>query len=289
MASKNEICVWDFTCSAEGYEIGQLKTDLKERCKKWCFQLEQGHETGYKHYQGRVSLKVKCRNMTKVMSPCHWSPTTNVNMDNEFYVMKEDTRIDGPWSDKDVERYIPRQIREVEQLRPWQQTIIDMAHVWDKRHIHYLYCPNGNVGKTTLCGYIRAHGLGRPLPPLNDMKDLMRIVCDTPTEKLYTIDMPRAMRKEKLYGFYSGVETIKDGYAYDDRYKFVDKHFDCPNIWIFSNRLPSYKDMSNDRWKIWAIQDNQLVEARLSLCNNIQLAGANGANDNENGDDSDTN
>jgi hypothetical protein len=71
--------------------------------------------------------------------------------------------------------------------------------------------------------------------------------------------MPRAIKKDRLYGFYSAIETIKDGYAYDDRYKFKEKVFDCPNIWIFSNILPNSKLLSSDRWRIWEVDNNKVL------------------------------
>jgi len=77
-------------------------------------------------------------------------------------------------------------------------------------------------------------------------------------------DMPRAMNKDRLYQFYAAIETIKDGYAYDDRYHFTEKVFDCPNIWIFTNRMPDTTLLSTDRWKFWEISEkNELVEIDL--------------------------
>ncbi len=90
---------------------------------------------------------------------------------------------------------------------------------------------------------------------MNDAKDILRMVCDTKTAKLYVFDMPRAMKKEKLNGFYSAIESIKDGYAYDDRYSFKEKVFDCPAIWIFSNMPPINEYLSVDRWKVWTISE----------------------------------
>lgn len=143
----------------------------------------------------------------------------------------------------------------MKQLRPFQQQIIDDAGNWDTRTINCVYCPTGNKGKSLLVGYCRAYNIGRALPPVNDYKDMMRMVCDMPTSRMYLIDMPRSINKDRLYQFYAGVESIKDGYAYDDRYSFKEKCFDCPNIWIFSNRLPDQKLLSYDRWKIWIIDD----------------------------------
>ena len=76
---------------------------------------------------------------------------------------------------------------------------------------------------------------------------------DMPTSSLYLIDMPRSMSKSGLLGLYSAIEEVKNGYAFDDRYKFTEKIFDCPNIWIFTNTLPDRNLLSYDRWKLWEI------------------------------------
>lgn len=254
---------WDFTLKLEEFNKDQnlLIDNLRKKCKQYSFQLEEG-ASGYKHYQGRISLIKKKTKHALIKFFCeecfttiHWSPTSNLvaKRGDDFYVTKEDTRIEGPWSDKDEELYIPRQVREMEGLRPFQQTIVDNAEVWDKRTINMIYCQEGNLGKSLLVGYCRAHRIGRALPPVNDVKDLLRMVCDLPTSRMYLFDMPRAINKDRLYQFYSAVETIKDGYAYDDRYNFREKVFDCPNIWIFANSLPDTKMLSEDRWMFWTI------------------------------------
>lgn len=271
----NELYTWDFTLSEKYCQNENLlKEILCKYCKKYAFQLEKGGTTGFLHWQGRVSL-IKKKRMNaliqvfkdSVLGNGHLSPTSNPAKGDTFYVMKEDTRVKGPWSDKDEIIYIPRQIKEMKELRPFQQHIVDNASVWDKRTINMIYCKFGNIGKSLLVGYCRAHKVGRALPPVNDNKDLLRMVCNLPTSRMYLFDMPRAMNKDRLYSFYSAVETIKDGYAYDDRYKFEEKVFDCPNIWIFSNNLPDFNMLSKDRWRIWSIKpDSFELEKYKSLC-----------------------
>ena len=110
---KDPIAVWDFTLAERTCNVGELKEFLNKHCKRWAFQLEEGEQNGYKHYQGRVSLKVRARK-----GPCHdaihWSPTSKdvAVTGNEFYVLKEETRVLGPWTDRDP--YIPRQVRGIE-------------------------------------------------------------------------------------------------------------------------------------------------------------------------------
>lgn len=256
----NAVCCMDFTFHCEEEEKWtEIKEWLLKNCKKWSFQWEQGAQ-GSKHFQGRFSLKVKKR-VNTVGAPFNWhlSITSKENSTNMFYVNKEDTRIAGPWGDDDEVIYIPRQIREIENLRTWQEQIRSQVGVWDKRSINVVYCVGGNIGKSTLLGYFRAFKLARVLPPVNDYKDLLRMVCDMPVSRCYCIDMPRALNKDRLYGFYSAIETIKDGYAYDDRYRFKEICFDCPNIWIFTNTLPDTTMLSNDRWKIWMVDDDEVL------------------------------
>jgi hypothetical protein len=72
--------------------------------------------------------------------------------------------------------------------------------------------------------------------------------------------MPRGMKKDKLGDFYSGIEVIKNGVAYDKRYTAKKIRFGRPNIFVFTNTLPELSLMSKDRWKIWTINDdNELI------------------------------
>lgn len=257
------ICVWDFTVSCEKCTRELLTKQLNDHCKKWVFQKEKGHGTGYLHFQGRMSLKVKKR-LNNVIAlfdfPIHISPTSNSNRDNDFYCIKDDTRVDGPWSSEDEVIYIPRQIREIDNLYPWQQHIVDHYDDWDTRTINVVFDDMGNIGKSTLVGYMRAHKLAFAVPFLNDYKDVMRIIMDVPTYRCYLFDMPRAIKKDKLKQLYGAIETIKNGYAFDDRHRFRDKVFDCPNIWIFCNELPDEEWLSGDRWQLWEVLDNKLEQ-----------------------------
>lgn len=255
----NAVCVYDFTLSHEVCSIRKNLHDwLKEECKHFCYQLEEGESTGFKHFQGRISLKLKKRK-TELIKMCpikmHFSPTSNENKDNDFYVLKSETRIEGPWSDLDKELHIPRQIRDIT-LYKWQQKIVDSKDIWDPRTINMIIDPSGNHGKSILATFIGVHKIGRTLPYVNDFKDLSRMVMDTPKCGLYIIDIPRGIPKTQMNGFFSGVEQLKNGYAYDDRYKFHEEYFDCPIIWIFSNKVLASSYLSQDRWTYWRFKDD---------------------------------
>lgn len=255
--SKSQVCRWDFTLPEKDTTLDELKIFLQQYCRQYVFQLEEGKETKFRHYQGRVTLKVKKRKgPAKEGYHFHWSPTSNANRDNDFYCLKEDTRILGPWTDKDP--YIPRQVREVKTLLPWQQQIYDDADNWDKRHINVIYDVKGEIGKSTLVSYLMAHGRGRRIPCMDSYKDYMQMVMDAPKSKLYLVDFPRSISHKNTASFWSAIETIKDGYAYDARNHFREMLFDCPNIWVFTNQMPDVKALTTSRWLLWEVNTETL-------------------------------
>lgn len=268
----NAVAVYDFTLPKDELTHNDvIKALYPGIVKKYSFQSEIG-DSGYEHYQGRISLIKKRRGCEALkllrtkLAKIYISPTSNNGMEEEFYVLKEDTRVLGPWTDKDEVTYIPRQVREMTTLRPWQQSVIDMHDVWDTRKIHVIIDTSGNIGKSSLCSYMGCHRMARTLPFVNDYKDIMRMVCDMPTSRCYIIDMPRAISKEKLFQMYAGIETIKSGYAYDDRYHFKDKYFDCPNVWVFTNKVPDETLLSPDRWCFHTISEEGVLGDYV--CNN---------------------
>lgn len=262
MTTENAIFVFDFTLGAEFcIDHGDLKNWLVSLCKKWCFQKEKGEDTGYIHFQGRLSLKAKNRLQT-LKNKCPWkeihlSPTSKDNQSNMFYVTKEETRIEGPWADTDAgQTYIPRHLRNITKLLPWQESVVTIASKeLDTRTVHCIVNETGNLGKSTLVSYLGVKGLATEIPFCNDFKDIMRMVMDQPKVGCYLIDMPKAIGKDKLRQLYAGIEKIKDGYAYDDRYSFRKEYFDIPNVFVFTNIYPDLSLLSADRWVIWTIDD----------------------------------
>lgn len=261
----NAVCVYDFTLNENAITFDDLKTILKTNCKKWCFQVEEG-ATGYIHYQGRFSLKVKKRLSTcKKLFPneIHLSPTSAENSGNDFYVTKEETRIDGPWSNMDKEIYIPRQYRGLDKtLRPFQKTIWDSADQFDSRSINCIIDSSGNIGKSVICSLCELHGRGIDIPPVNDSEKIVQSVCniligrECRDPKIIFLDIPRSVKQETLYGMFTAIEQIKKGKVYDFRYRYQEWWFDSPQIWVFMNIQPQIGYLSRDRWNFWEVNDN---------------------------------
>lgn len=268
----NASAVWDFRYNKDSVSVEQLKSFLRMYAKKWCFQLERGDTTGYEHYQGRMSLIKKKRKgelMTVYQAnsmavPNYLEPTTNACKGDQLYVMKVDTRLEGPWTDRDEDIYIPRQIRE-KSLRKWQVSVVEKSQVFDDRTVNVIYDPVGNQGKSFLSSYCSLFMSGIDLPPVNDSKELIQSLCDICEAKgLRTpnpvfLDLPRSQDKSRLYGMYNAIEQIKKGRLYDMRYKYKEWWIDSPCIWCFTNILPDLEYLSADRWVMWTIKNQELV------------------------------
>lgn len=267
---KNAIFNFDYTFFDEYFEDEEYLADslleLKDYCdlhtKKYCYQAEKCPTTGRIHIQCRFSLKKKARKPPFIELEGKWSPTSNNIKSHNFfdYCSKNESAIPGTTERSDVEPvYIPRQVRDITEWYPWQDAVISTLDVFDKRHINWLYCPKGNIGKSTLNTWCRCNNLARTIPMINDYKELMGAVIDM-KHHAYMIDMPRALKKDKQFQLLGAIETIKDGYAFDTRYKYREINFDCPVIWVFSNQLPDRSYLSSDRWKIWEVDENRTLQ-----------------------------
>lgn len=267
--SKSQVTGFDFTIPLNDTwpDHNVVETHLRKWCKKYAFQKEKG-DTGYIHWQGRVSL-IKKRRLGELkkagfLQPGGWptvtSATTYQNGDN-FYVLKEDTKLDGPWIDTDYEEppVLTRQLKtfKKQEMYPWQSQVMEMAKELDDRSINLIYDTIGNSGKSIMCEYLEYHKLAYEIPPMRSMEDIMACCMCLKSQKCYLIDMPRGMKKDKLGEFYAGLESLKNGVCYDKRYSFKKRRMDRPQIIVFTNTLPKWDLMSTDRWELYTMQPDK--------------------------------
>ena len=248
---------------------------LVEWSKKWAFQIEKGkpsdkHPDGYHHFQVRCSLFSKNRQheivaKTKEFLPpgFHWSITsTEVHKGQNFnYVMKADSRVEGPWTDKEYEEppVLTRQLVDFKQKTPfqWQDQCLEMVKELDDRTIKLIVDTHGNGGKSIFAEFLEYEGLAYEIPPMRMMEDIMQCVQAIKPKKAYLIDLPRGMKKDKLSDFYSGLECLKNGVSYDKRYNFKKRRMDRPQVIVFTNTYPDWMLMTADRWEVWDMQEDK--------------------------------
>lgn len=266
------VTTYDFTLAQENITPHEIMESLKGFCKSnSTFQLEKSNKTGYLHYQGRIRLSPRKRFSTmKLFKPApfekvRWSVTSATEKNNNDYVTKAGTRVDGPWSLEDcADTYIPKQIRDIESLYPYQQTILDSCAIYEPREINLLLQRKGNIGKSILAQYLDIKKLAVMIPPINDYKDVIQYCMSRRRTPAYIIDMPRALTKKNQSAFYSALETIKSGFLFDIRYKGKVKHIDRPVMWVVTNVLPDENYLSKDQWKYWEVENNKLIKLNIN-------------------------
>lgn len=261
----------------------ELHELLRGWAKHYVFQLEQSDARadapgaldpcgrGMPHWQCRISLIKKRRvsdlkkNLGPLIPGCYIAPTVKgVHDGNNFnYTMKADTRVAGPYTDKDYSAPLPltRVVKAMLQrtLYPWQQSLKEIAQSWDERTVHLVYDPVGGIGKSSLIELFEFQRIVYEIPCMNSCEDLMQAVMGIGYKPCFVFDFPRSLPKKHLQSMYAGIECIKNGVAYDKRYSFKKIRFERPTIIVFTNVLPDPSWLSQDRWRIYNIKGNYLV------------------------------
>lgn len=245
--NEHAVFFWDFTISMESAPQKAVVDWLRQVAKQWVFQQEEGSATGYAHWQGRLNLKERTR---KLYLPEEWKGDTSctgvatVKGKKAFsYVMKEDTRVDGPWSDRDVFE-IPDDVPQVDGLRRWQAACLAYLRYQNDRQILFLKDEAGNSGKTTLIRHLICRQRAIYVPPVCENAQQMgayvhdAVKLDPLKRRIVVFDLPRAISNHQWRKIAPLIEFIKDGYAADGRNtaKFVV----CakPIVLVAYNSLP---------------------------------------------------
>jgi len=261
---------FDFRLTPKDQDFLQWDTDkitriFKNWCKKWAWQIECGKQTKKFHIQARLSCKQK-NTTTKAMferlkclisegDSNYLKPTAEQNMGNMFYVIKFDTRVKGPWTDKDNIGYIQKRFRDPV-LRPWQQSLLARcsASEGNDREILMVVDKGGNVGKSFFKGYMESKGAIIIPSTMNDGNDMVRCLMaqvNEGDERVHTVllDVPRATSKRHWWALARGLEVMKSGFLHDERYNYRKVKIEPPVIVCFMNDAPPEGCMSKDIFK----------------------------------------
>lgn len=251
-----------FHVGCDKVTFDDLKTKLKTHCKKWIFQKEQGEETGYIHWQISVSLKRK--RAKNVASQTFWNANMQIVKNEEmadFYAMKDETRLDGPWSDKMEPAYLPTHLR-FDTWNPFQTAVLAKASSMTTRQMLFVVDSKGNRGKSTLAVTMGAKKLAVHMPPwLTSVNDIMRWAyaeLGMMRKRVYCfLDLPRCHTDDQWDKFYAALEAISNGWACDERYNYRKAYFEVPYIVVFCNTMPEglRQKLSRDRAIVFEVPE----------------------------------
>lgn len=230
---------------------------------KFVFQLEKASTTGRLHYQCHLKFTHdKQRPLTVAEKIRAYMPGAHVTPDSkngstnaEFYCMKNDTRLDGPWGDDSF--IIPDFTEFDAPLTGWLAQARDlMIGPIDPRHIIWIWEENGCSGKSHLATYLelkhKCIGLG-----LSRALDNFYAVSELPAIG-YIFDIPRTLPQAFDWAeVYMSLEKIKDRNFLSTKYKPKKVLLPrIPHVLVLSNIPPKKEALSLDRWKVYKVTQN---------------------------------
>lgn len=252
-----------WTISQTVGDPGFMTKLLEPKCKWYVFQLEQGEETGYLHYQGMMSLVVKQRwSEVREWLPAesHLEPVKSYRGALE-YVQKSQTRVAGPWSMAAPAKPRPKKgaVAEPEskfekvpypvpeKWYPWQKNLLDyVGGRPDERTVVWVYDPKGRGGKTTVVREMKNHYEGTVIG--GKYYDTIYAASQR-WSRLYLLLMGRDMDSTEVS--YQALEHLKDGIFFSAKFKSegVSREYMC-HVVVLANCLPDKSKLTEDRWKI---------------------------------------
>lgn len=246
----------------------------------WVFQVEnskpgEDYIQQNVHIQGRLIVKRRMRTRMMFDKMCRYfeeqkyehitpfniriTPTSNPTR-NFSYVMKEETRVQGPFSDRDAGVYVVQDPLENKTLYTWQDLVCNtwlskqgqMCYNKSGRKILFVIDKQGCTGKSSLVKHLM---LNRQkdvlvLPPCGSASQLSKALVECGPYPNYVLDLPRVKPSdEKAFeDLLFIIEQLSNGIVTSVMYgQYKSMIMDNPAIVILSNYELPYR-LSADRY-----------------------------------------
>lgn len=261
-ARVNPGVMWCFTLN-NWEELGQAWEDLKTflltstSISKVVMQTEVG-ESGTPHIQGVIRFAGRVRPLSALKqfpaaARAHWEKTRNWKASVQ-YCSAIDKRAEGGelWTRGEV---VPKPIKVIEVLRPWQQLVVDIINEEpDDRKVYWFWEPEGGVGKSALTKYlvVRHDALilsGKGADVKHGVVSYKERNNMYPRTVIY--DVPRTSLD---YVVYSALEEVKNACFFSGKFESNMCVGNCPHLIVFANAPPDMSKLSMDRWVITKIE-----------------------------------
>ena len=149
-------------------------------------------------------------------------------------------------------------------LRPWQKALLEYIKP-STREVIWVMGKHGNEGKSWFQEYMESKfGWGKVICGM-DIKMKKGSICHVLSKRsLMTIDtflfdVGKANIDDGVN--YELLEKIKNGRTVAAKFDSKELKFKTPNtLVVFSNEKPDVKELSKDRWKIFRIRDDDLID-----------------------------
>ena len=150
-------------------------------------------------------------------------------------------------------------------LRSWQDSLLQYLKP-SNREIIWVIGRKGNEGKTWFQEYMESkYGWAKVICGM-DIKLKKSTICHVLSKRslmsteIFLFDVGKAFTYDGVN--YELLEKIKNGRVLASKFDSKELKFKTPNIVVvFSNEAPEVKQLSIDRWKIFQIRDDDLIDA----------------------------
>lgn len=241
-----------------------LKIWCEFNCKKFILGKEVGKQ-GTKHIQGYINTKKQYRwnELKKCLdNRIHFEPAVKPENNNAIYCSK-----DGDYVQVGLDKYIPRTIKIIQNLRPFQKTLED--YILNNEacgKIMWVYDKVGQLGKTEFLRYMFVkHKI--PFSYGGKCSDIINLIFNN-KDYFLSSDKPAVIYNfgrdtDNMKISYKSMEQISDGCISNT--KFEAGCFVCNkvNVLVLANCKPYLSALTGSRWLIKKIGDD------LELCDYI--------------------
>ena len=154
-------------------------------------------------------------------------------------------------------------------LRTWQTSLLEYM-VPTNREVIWIIGTKGNEGKSWFQEFLESKfGWHRVICSM-DIKMKKGNICQAlrkrslMTTNMFLFDVGKGATDENVN--YDVLEKIKNGRIVADKYNTAELKFQTPNIVIvFSNEKPDIEKLSKDRWKIFKIIGEDLLDVTKNI------------------------
>lgn len=265
-------CVWSITyqetVNNKLPESSKFKNALDNLDPEgYVFQLEEG-ANGRRHFQCNLRLKEKMsqtelrKSLKSILRDfygqgCLTLRVTHDTKKADFYCMKDETRVEGPWLFPD-DVYIGQDL--IKKFYPWQKSLYStLMEAPDDRKIPLVCDKTGNKGKSVFAKTLGYRNGACVIPLGLTSAQMKSAIVSAGPKKIYILDLPR--NNKSYQEIFDTIEELKRGFVISCFHgKLKELYMSRPHVVCFTNEFPELSLLSFDMWDLYQISSDKELE-----------------------------
>ena len=155
-------------------------------------------------------------------------------------------------------------------LKAWQAELLEWINDPTDRYVLWVVGKACGEGKTFFQKYVRSlFGRRRVVAGGINIKCNSASICHALTKRplsttdIFLFNIGKSKKKFEDVN-YELLEDLKDGDAFASKYNSQELKIKVPNVvMVFSNEYPNTRELARDRWKVFSIVSDELVEKQV--------------------------